>query len=79
MKVIYPKSNRVKIRKIPNWLFFNRFVFGILKLFLITKSILFFKIKYKQFKPILKQAKEYKDFEIVTVENKHGNVVKVLL
>ncbi len=79
MKVVYPKDGVVQTKKIPNWILTNRCSFGILKLFLLSKSPLFFKIKYKQFKPILKKVKEYKDFEIVTVESRHGDTVKVFL
>lgn len=79
MKVIYPKNQVVKCKKIPNCLLFNRFLFGLLKLFLIKKHILFFKIKYKHIKPIVKMIKNYKDFEIVNVKSRQGDEVKILL
>ena len=79
MKVIYPKNSLIKTTKIPNCLLFNRFLFGLLKLFLITKHKLFFKIKYKHIKPVLKMAKNYKDFEIVNVKSRHGDIVRILL
>ena len=49
MKVIYPKNSVIKSTKIPNFLLINRFLFALLKLFLITKHKLFFKIKYKEY------------------------------
>ncbi len=79
MKVIYPKNSLIKTTKIPNCLLFNRFLFGLLKLFLITKHKLFFKIKYKHIKPVLKMAKNYKDFEIVNVKSRQGDIVRILL
>lgn len=79
MKIIYPKNQVIKCTKIPNCLLFNRFLFGILKLFLVTRHLLFFKIRYKQIKPLLKMVKNYKDYEIVTVQSRNGDVVKILL
>lgn len=79
MKVIYPKNQVVKTTKIPNWLLFNRFLFGLLKLFLLTKNIIFLKIKYKQIKPVIKMAKNYKDFEIVNITSRQGDNVRILL
>lgn len=79
MKVVYPKNQVIKSTKIPNCLLFNRFSFGLLKLFLTTKHILFLKIKYKHIKPIVKMAKNYKDYEIVTVVSRQGNTVRILL
>lgn len=79
MKVIYPKNSVIKSTKIPNFLLLNRFLFALLKLFLITKHKLFFKIKYKHIKPIVKMAKNYKDFEIVNVKSRQGDEVKILL
>lgn len=79
MKIIYPKNQVIKCTKIPNCLLFNRFLFGILKLFLTTRHVLIFKIKYKHIKPVVKMVKNYKDYEIVTVKTRNGNVVKILL
>lgn len=79
MKVVYPKNNIIKTKKIPNWLFFNRVLFGILKLFLITKHYLFFKIKYKHIKPVIKKAKNYKGFEIVNINTRQGESISVYL
>ncbi len=79
MKVIYPKNSVIKTAKIPNCLLINRFLFGLLKLFLITKHKLFFKIKYKHIKPIIKMTKNYKEFEIVNVKSRQGDEVKILL
>ncbi len=79
MKVSYPKNSVMKTKKIPNWILFNRVGFGIIKLFLVTKHPLFFKIKYKQLKPIIKKAKEYKGCEIVSVDSRNGDNVKVFL
>lgn len=79
MKIIYPKNQVIKCTKIPNCLLFNRFIFAILKLFLITKHTLFFKIRYKHIKPVVKMAKNYKDYEIVTVESRQGDIVRILL
>ncbi len=79
MKIIYPKNQVIKCTKIPNCLLFNRFLFGILKLFLITKHTLFFKIRYKHIKPVIKMAKNYNDYEIVTVESRQGDTVRILL
>lgn len=79
MKVVYPKNNIIKTKKIPDWLFFNRVLFGILKLFLITKHYLFFKIKYKHIKPVIKKAKNYKGFEIVNINTRQGKSISVYL
>lgn len=79
MKVVYPKNNIIKTKKIPNWLFFNKVLFGILKLFLITKHYLFFKIKYKHIKPVIKKAKNYKGFEIVNINTRQGESISVYL
>lgn len=79
MKIIYPKNSVIKTTKIPNGLLFNRFSFGLLKLFLATKHILFLKMKYKHIKPVLKMAKNYKDFEIVNVKSRQGDTVRILL
>ncbi len=79
MKVVYPKNNLNKTIKIPNWLIFNRVLFGALKLFLITKHPLFLKLRYSHLKPLIKRAKDYKGFEIVTVNGRHGEMVSVFL
>ena len=79
MKVIYPKNSVIKSTKIPNFLLLNRFLFGLLKLFLITKHKLFFRIKYKHIKPIIKMTTNYKNFEIVNVKSRQGDEVKILL
>ena len=79
MKVVYPKNNSNKTIKIPNWLIFNRILFGVLKLLLITKHPLFLKLRYRQLKPLVKRAKDYKGFEIVTVNGRHGETVRVYL
>lgn len=79
MKVVYPKNNIIKTKKIPDWLFFNRVLFGILKLFLITKHYLFIKIKYKHIKPVIKKAKNYKGFEIVNINTRQGESISVYL
>ncbi len=79
MKVTFPKDNTTKTIKVPNCLLLNRFLFGILKLVLriIIRSPVIFRIKYKQIKPIVKMVNGYKDFEIVSVESRHGGTVKV--
>lgn len=79
MQVIYPKKQKVKTIKVPNCLLFNRFLFGLLKLFLVTKSIIFLKIKYKQIKPVIKIAKHYKNYEIVNIVSRQGDNVRILL
>ena len=79
MKVVYPKNNSTKTIKIPNWLIFNRVLFGTLKLFLITKHPLFRKLRYRHIKPFIKKAKEYKGFEIVTVNGRHGETVRFFI
>lgn len=79
MKIIYPKNQVIKCTKIPNCLLFNRFLFGLLKLFFVTRHSLFFKIKYKHIKPIVKMAKNYKDYEIVNIKSRQGNIVRILL
>ncbi len=79
MQIIYPVNQDVKTIKIPNWLLLNRFLFGLLKLFLITKNVIFFKIKYKNIKPVLKMAKNYKNFEIVNITSRQGENVRILL
>ena len=79
MKIIYPKNQVIKTTKIPNAFLFKRLSFGLLKLFLVTKSFVFFKIKYKHIKPVLKMAKSYNDFEIVSVKSRQGDEVRILL
>lgn len=79
MKIIYPKNQVIKCTKIPNCLLLNRFLFGLLKLFLVTRHSLFFKIKYKHIKPIVKMAKNYKDYEIVNIKSRQGDTVRILL
>lgn len=79
MKVVYPKNNSTKTIRIPNWLIFNRVLFGMLKMFLVLKHPLFLKLKYRQIKPLIKRAKDYKGFEIVTVNGRHGETVRVYL
>ncbi len=79
MKVSFPKNNETKTISVPNWVLFNRVGFGIIKLFLISKHPLFFKIKYKHIKPVIKIAKQYKDYEIVSVQSHSGDFVKVFI
>ncbi len=79
MKINYSINHTVKTIKIPNAFLFNRFLFGILKLFIFAKSFVFFKIKYKQIKPVLKMAKNYSDFEIVNVKSRQGYEIRILL
>lgn len=79
MKIIYPKNQIIKTTKISNIFLFNRFSFGILKLFLATKTLIFIKIKYKHIKPILKMVKNYNDFEIVNIKSRQGDEVRILL
>ena len=79
MKIIYSINQTVKTIKIPNAFLFNRFLFGILKLFIFTKSFVFLKIKYKQIKPVLKMAQNYSGFEIVNVKTRQGDEVRILL
>ncbi len=79
MKVVYPKNNSTKTIRIPNWLIFNRVLFGMLKMFLVLKHPLFLKLKYRQIKPLIKRTKDYKGFEIVTVNGRHGETVRVYL
>ena len=61
MKIIYPKNQIIKTTKIPNAFLFNRLSFGIMKIFLVTKSLVFIKIKYKQIKPAFKMIKNYNE------------------
>ncbi len=79
MKINYSINYTVKTIKIPNAFLFNRFLFGILKLFIFAKSFVFLKIKYKQIKPVLKMAKNYSDFEIVNVKSRQGYEIRILL
>ncbi len=79
MKIVYPMNNTTKTIRISNWLVFNRVLFGALKLFLITKHTLFLKFRYRHIKPLIKKVKEYKGFEIVTVNGRHGETVRVFL
>lgn len=79
MKIIYPKNQIIKTTKIPNTFLFNRLSFGIMKIFLVTKSLLFIKIKYKQIKPALKMIKNYNDFEIVNIKTRQGDEIRILL
>ena len=79
MKIIYSKNQTIKTTKIPNILLFNRLSFGLLKLFLATKCFVFFKMKYKHIKPIIKKAKLYKNFEIVTINSRQGKTVRIFL
>ena len=77
MKIIYPKNQVIKTTEIPNAFLFNRFSFGLLKLFLVTKSFMFFKMKYKHIKPVIKLAKSYKDFEIVNINTKKLPCIRI--
>ncbi len=79
MKVTFPANGQEKNLKIANWILFNPISFGILKLFLIRYNRVFFKVKYKHLKPAIKVSKQYKNFEIVSVDNKNGDTVKVFL
>lgn len=79
MKIIYPKEQVIKTVKIPNCLLINRFSFTLLKLFLISKHAIFYKIKYRYIKSVIKATSKYKDFEIVNVKSRNGDTVKILL
>lgn len=76
------KDNNKNIKiKVPNCLVANRITFGILKLVLlcITRFKGIFRIKYKHIKPFIKHAKEYKNFEIVTVNTQQNANVRIFL
>lgn len=79
MKVTFPTGKGIRKIKVPNMLIVNRLSFGLIKLFLITQHPIFWKIKYKQFKPFLKKAKQYKNYEIVSVKTRQGETVRICL
>lgn len=79
MKVAFPTNGKTRCIKIPNFLIANRLSFGILKLFIVFKVPFIFTIKYKHIKPLIKKAKQYKNFEIVNVKTRQGETVIVSL
>lgn len=79
MKVTFPANGKIKCIKIPNFLIANRLSFGILKIFLAFKIPFIFRIKYKHIKPLVKKAKQYKNFEIVNVKTRQGETIIVSL
>lgn len=79
MKVAFPANGKTMCIKIPNLLIANRLSFGILKLFLAFKIPFVFRIKYKHIKPLIKKAKQYKNFEIVNVKTRQGETIIVSL
>ena len=79
MKVTFPIDNKVRHINVPNLLIVNRISFGIIKLFLINKHPVFWRLKYRHFKPLIKRIKDYKNFEIVSVNTQHGEDVRIFL
>ncbi len=79
MKVEFPVNQKAKCIKIPNALILNRFTFCILKLIFRRFFHPIMRIKYKHIKPIIKKAREYKDFEIVTINSRQGDIVRIFL
>ena len=79
MKVTFPVNQKTKCIKIPNALILNRFTFWILKLIFGLRFYPFLKVRYKHIKPVLKMAKSYNDFEIVSVKSRQGDEVRILL
>ena len=79
MKVAFPANGKTMCIKIPNLLIANRLSFGILKLFLAFKIPFVFRIKYKHIKPLIKKAKQYKNFEIVNDKTRQGETIIVSL
>ena len=79
MKVTFPANGKTICIKIPNFIIANRLSFGILKIFLAFKIPFVFRIKYKHIKPLIKKAKQYKNFEIVNVKTRQGETVIVSL
>lgn len=74
MKITYPKKGRMKCRKIPNCLFFNRFIFDTIKLCTAFKYPPILKIRYKMLKPVMKKAKDYSGMEILSVEKQDKKI-----
>lgn len=79
MKVAFPTNGKTRCIKIPNSLIVNRLSFGLLKLILVFKIPFVFAIKYKNIKPFIKKAKQYKNFEIVNVNTRQGETIIVSL
>ncbi len=79
MKAVFPTNGKTRCIKIPNFLIANRLSFGILKLIFAFKIPEIFRIKYKHIKPFIKMANQYKNFEIVTVKSRQGDIVKISL
>ncbi len=79
MKVVFPTNGKTKSIKVPNFLIANRLSFGILKLILVFWAPVIYKVKYKHIKPFIKLANQYKDYEIVTIKTRQGEIVKIYL
>ena len=79
MKVAFPVNQKTKCIKIPNALILNRFTFWIIKLIFRRYFNPLMKIKYKHIKPIVKKAKSYKDFEIVSINTRQGENIIISL
>ncbi len=79
MKVAFPANGKTRCIKIPNLLIVNRLSFGLLRLILVFKIPFIFSIKYKNIKPFIKKAKQYKNFEIVNVKTGQGETIIVYI
>ena len=79
MKVSYPTNGRTRCIKISNSLIVNSLSFGVLKLIFAFKIPGIFKIKFRHIKPFIKLANQYKDYEIVTIKTRQGEIVKIYL
>ena len=72
MKVVFPINQKTIRIRIPNVLIFNRFSFWLIKLIFGFRFYPLARIKYKEFKPLIKMIKSYKDFEIVNINTRQG-------
>lgn len=67
--------------KVPNWLVGNRIAFGILKFVIgsIFKIKPIYRVKFRVIKPFIKKAKQYKNFNIVSVITQNNDIIEVNL
>lgn len=77
MKIEFPANQKTVSLKIPNILILNRFLFFVFKLIFVFKCPFIIKIKYKHIKPLVKAVKNQKNFEIVNIKTKNGEVVSI--
>ncbi len=79
MKVVFPVNQKTVQIRIPNALLLNRFTFWLFKLIFGLRFYPLIKIKYKEIKPLIKMIKNYKGYEIVTVNTKQGEKIVICL